>query len=88
MNAWLNVDENEAISSQMTEDDIISSVVEEPIPESDSEDEEEAEPIPSMKSVVQSIETTLKFHNIAPGPSGKSTGNEISPITRNNTLHL
>ena len=58
VNAWLNVDGNEAISSQLTEDDIINSVVEEPVPESDSEDEEEAEPIPSMKSVVQSRDNT------------------------------
>ena len=27
-------------------------------------------------------------HNIAPEPSGKSTGNEIRPLPRNNVLHL
>ena len=45
VNAWLNIDENEAISSQMTEDDIVSSVVEkeEPVPESDNEDKKEPE---------------------------------------------
>ena len=60
VNAWINVDENEPVSSRMTEDEITFSAQQEPQSELESDDEE-PEPIPSMKAVVQCIETTLKW---------------------------
>ena len=38
MNAWINVDENEPVSSKMTEDEIIFSAQQEPQLELDSDD--------------------------------------------------
>ena len=64
MNAWINVDENEPVSSKMMEDKITFSAQQEPQLElegDDDDDDEEPELMPSMKAVVQSIETTLKW---------------------------
>ena len=64
MNAWINADENEPVSSKMMEDKITFSVQQEPQSELESDnddDNEEPEPMPSMKAVVQCIEATLKW---------------------------
>ena len=63
MNAWINVDENEPVSSKMMEDKITFSAQQEPQSEleSDDDDDEEPELMPSVKAVVQCIKTTLKW---------------------------
>ena len=64
VNAWINVDKNEPVSSKMMEDKITFSGQQEPQSELESDNDdynEEAELMPSMKAVVQHIETTLKW---------------------------
>ena len=41
MNAWINVDENEPVSSKMTEDEITFSAQQEPQSELESEDDDD-----------------------------------------------
>ena len=64
MNAWINVDKNEPVLSRMKEDEITFSAQQKPQSELESEDDDddkEPEKMPSMKAVVQCIETTLKW---------------------------
>ena len=60
VNSSINVDENEPVSSKMTEDEITFSAQQETQSElegDDDDDDEEPEPMPSVKVV----ETTLKW---------------------------
>ena len=64
MNAWINVDKNEPLSSKMTENEITFSAQQEPQSELESDDDdevEEPEPMASTNAVVQCIEATLKW---------------------------